>query len=84
MLYLMLQSSSPLKWQKIVQLSPFALQLHLSVANGVSMLQPHFKSLNSSAGARGLYEGTVVGERAAVPSGWYHPCSVGQGQEGLS
>ena len=77
MLYLLLQSSSPLQWQNNVQLSPFALQLHLSVAHGVSLLKPHFKSLSSSAGAMGLSEGTIVGERAALPSGWYHPCSVG-------
>ena len=77
MLYLLLQSFYPLKWQNNVQLSPFALQLHLSVAHGVSLLKPHFKSLSSSAGARGRSEGTVVGERAALPSGWDQPCSVG-------
>ena len=77
MVYLVLQLSSPLQWQKIVQLSPFALQLHLSVAHGVSMLQTHFKSLSSLAGARGLSEGTIVGERAALPSGWCHPFSDG-------
>ena len=74
---MLLQSSSPLQRQNDMQLSPFALQLHLSVAHGVSLLKPHFKSLSSSAGARGLSEGTIVGERAALPSGWYHPCSVG-------
>ena len=77
MIYLLLQSSSALQWQKMVQLSPFALQLHLLFAHGVSLLQPHFKSLSSSVGARGLSEGTMVGERAALPSGWYHPCFVG-------
>ena len=75
MLYLLLQSSSPLQWQNNVQLSLFALQLHLSVAHGVSLLKPHFKSLSSSAGA--IVEGTIVGERAALPSGWHHPCFVG-------
>ena len=77
MVYFLLQSSSPLQWQNIVQLSPFALQLHLLVAHGILLLQPHFNSLSSSAGARGLSEGTIVGERAALPSGWYHPFSVG-------
>ena len=55
----------PLQWQKMVQLSPFALQLHLLFAHGVSLLQPHFKSLSSSAGARRQSEGTIFGERAA-------------------
>ena len=68
MLYSLLQSSSPLQWQNNIQLSPFALQLHLSVAHGVSLLKPHFKSLSSSAGGRGLSEGTIVGERAALSS----------------
>ena len=77
MLYLLLQSSSPLQWQNNVQLSLFSLQLHLSVAHSVSLLKPHFKSLSSSAGARGRSEGTIVGERAALPSGWYDTCSVG-------
>ena len=77
MFYLLLQSSSPLQWQNNVQLSLFALQLHLSGAHGVSLLKPHFKSLSCSAEARGLSEGVIVGERAALPSGWYHLCSVG-------
>ena len=77
MLYLLLQSSSPLQWQNNVQLCQFALQLHLSVAHCVSLLKPDFKSLSSSAGARGLSEGMIVGERAALPSGWDQPCSVG-------
>ena len=51
----------PLQRQKMVQLSPLALQLHLLFAHGVSLLQPHLKSLSSSAGARGLSDGTIVG-----------------------
>jgi len=61
-----MQSSSPLQWHNVVQPSPFALQLHLLVAHGVSLLQPHFKRLSISAGARGLSEGTIVRERAAL------------------
>ena len=59
------------------------MQLHLLEAQGVLLLQPHFNTFRSSAGARGMHAGTTTGSRKALPSGLYQPWSVGARAGGL-
>jgi len=60
----------------------FALQLHLLELQDLSLLHPHLMSFSRSAGARGVFCGTIVGKSIVLPSGWYHPCSVDASEGG--